>query len=135
MKRRGAEDAERVHNLISKRVIGAAIEVHQVLGPGLLESSYATCLARELTLRDIGFKREARIPIAYKGIELEAGYRADFLVGDLVLVELKTVEKLQGIHLAQLHTYLRLTGKRLGLLLNFNVQYLRDGIRRVVNQL
>jgi GxxExxY protein len=135
MKRRGAEGAEELHNLISNEVIGAAIEVHRVLGPGLLESSYARCLARELTLRDVEFRREVRIPIAYKGIELESGYRIDFLVEGLVVVELKTVDSFQPIHLAQLLTYLRLSDRRLGLLLNFNVQSLRNGIRRVAHHL
>jgi GxxExxY protein len=117
-------------NNISHAVIGAAIEVHRQLGPGLLESAYRECLARELTLRRILFEREKPIRLAYKGIVLEAGYRLDFLVAGCVVVELKAIEALAPIHDAQLITYLRLGAWRLGLLINFNVAVLKNGIHR-----
>lgn len=135
MKRRGAEGAEKAHNEISKSVIGAAIEVHRALGPGLLEAVYATCLAREFQLHGLGFEREVAVPVSYKGIRLYTAYRVDFLVERRVIVELKTVDRLHPVHLSQLLTYLRLTETRLGLLINFNVTVLRDGVRRVVNHL
>ena len=117
-------------NKISHNVIGAAIEVHRQLGPGLLESAYRECLAREFTLRGIPFEREKPIRLEYKGIVLEAGYRLDFLVADCLVVELKAIEALAPVHDAQLITYLRLGGWRLGLLINFNVAVLENGIRR-----
>jgi GxxExxY protein len=135
MKRRGAEDAEGLHNAISQRVIGAAIEVHRSLGPGLLESVYAACLAREFQLLEIEFDQERPIPVAYKGIKVDNGYRVDFVIERQVILELKAAERLHPIHLAQLLTYLRLTDTRLGLLINFNVPVLREGVRRVVNNL
>lgn len=117
-------------NRISHEVIGAAIEVHRELGPGLLESAYRECLAREFTLRGIPFEREKPIRLEYKGIILEAGYRLDFLVAECLVVELKAIEALASVHDAQLITYLRLGGWRLGLLINFNVAVLKNGIRR-----
>ena len=117
-------------NELTHEVIGAAIEVHRALGPGLLESTYRECLCRELSIRGIPFKRERGLPLEYKGIKLECGYRLDILVADLVVVEVKTVESLAPIHDAQLLTYLRLGGWRLGLLINFNVVVLKDGVRR-----
>ena len=117
-------------NRISHNVIGAAIEVHRQLGPGLLESAYRECLAREFTLRGIPFEREKPIRLEYKGIVLEAGYRLDFLVADCVVIELKAIEALAPVHDAQLITYLRLGGWRLGLLINFNVPVLKSGIHR-----
>jgi GxxExxY protein len=119
-------------NELTYEVIGAAIEVHRMLGPGLLESSYRECLCRELALRKIDFQRERGLPVRYKGIQLECGYRLDVLVADLVVVEIKAVEALAPIHEAQLLTYLRLGGWTLGLLINFNVVVLKDGIRRRV---
>jgi len=120
-------------NELSQRVIGAAIEVHRALGPGLLESAYQNCLCRELELRQIPFTSEHPLPLEYKGLNLECGYRLDILVGDLVIVELKSVEKIQPVHEVQLLTYLRLTNLWLGLLMNFNSITLKEGIRRVVN--
>jgi len=117
-------------NHLTYEIIGAAIEVHKELGPGLLESSYRECLCRELVLRDIRFKREKPLPLEYKGIRLGCGYRTDIVVEDLVVVECKSVEALAPIHDAQLLTYLRLGGWKVGLLLNFNVVVLKDGIHR-----
>lgn len=116
-------------------IIGAAIEVHKHLGPGLLESAYEEPMAHELTLRSIPFERQKPLPVVYKGVRLESGYRLDFLVGGLVVVELKAVDKLAPIHEAQMLTYLRLAGCKLGLLLNFNTIRLKEGIQRVVRNL
>jgi GxxExxY protein len=117
-------------NQITAAVIGAAIEVHRQLGPGLLESSYRECLCRELLLRRIPFEREKPLPLEYKGIHLGCGYRLDLLVYEAVVVEIKAIEALAPIHEAQLLTYLRIGGWRLGLLINFNVAVLKNGIRR-----
>ena len=119
-------------NELTYGIIGAAIEVHRTLGAGLLESSYRECLCRELSLRGIAFQREHGLPLNYKGIRLECGYRIDILVGGLVVVEIKAVEALAPIHDAQLLTYMRLGGWNVGLLINFNVVVLKDGIRRKV---
>lgn len=117
-------------NSLTHEIIGAAIEVHRHLGPGLLESSYRECLCHELSIREVSFRREYGLPLQYKGIRLECGYRLDLLVGGLVVVELKAVERLAAIHDAQLLTYLRIGGWRVGLLINFNVAVLKEGIRR-----
>ncbi|PKM46476.1 MAG: GxxExxY protein [Gammaproteobacteria bacterium HGW-Gammaproteobacteria-1] len=122
-------------NGLSKVIIGAAIEVHRFLGPGLLENVYRQCLAQELGLLGIRVAQEVPISASYKGADVDLAYRLDMLVADRVVVELKVVEQLQKIHEAQLLSYLRLSGKRLGLLINFNVTQLRGGIRRVVNGL
>ena len=114
-------------------IIGAAIEVHRALGPGLLESAYEECLAVELADRGLRVERQTVLPVIYKGRTLDAGYRIDLLVNSEVIVELKSVQKLEPIHDAQLLTYLKLAGIRHGLLLNFNVAVLKDGIRRMVN--
>ena len=119
-------------NELTERIIGAAIEVHKQLGAGLLESSYKRCLCRELELRGVTFACEVPLPITYKGVVLEVGYRIDLIVAGEVVVEIKAVEKLLPIHDAQLLTYLRLSGKRVGLLINFNVPVLKDGIVRRV---
>ena len=119
-------------NQITEAIIGAAIEVHRELGPGLLESAYQVCLRRELSLRGIQFQHELPLPISYKGLMLDCGYRLDLLVLDKVVVETKCVSKLDPIHEAQLLTYLRLGGWQIGLLINFNVKVLKDGIRRKV---
>ena len=119
-------------NQLTQETIGAAIEVHRNLGPGLLESAYRRCLCQELTLRGIPFQTELGLPLEYKGIHLEAGYRVDILVAGLVVVEVKAVEVLAPIHEAQLLTYLRLGGWRVGLLINFNSVLLKDGIRRKI---
>lgn len=117
-------------NEITHAVIGAAIEVHRQLGPGLLESAYRECLCRELVLRGIPFEREKSLPLEYKGVHLECGYRLDFLVAGRVVAEIKAVGALAPVHDAQLLTYLRLGGWRLGLLINFNVAVLKSGIHR-----
>jgi GxxExxY protein len=119
-------------NQITEVIIGAAIEVHRELGPGLLESAYQVCLRRELTLRGIPFQHELPLPVSYKGLLLDCGYRVDLLVMGEVVVETKCVAKIDPIHEAQLLTYLRLGGWKLGLLINFNVKVLKDGIRRKV---
>jgi GxxExxY protein len=119
-------------NQITKAIIGAAIEVHRALGPGLLESAYEECLCRELSLRGIPFERQRPLPVEYKGLRLDCGYRLDLLVADTVVVEIKAVESLLPIHEAQLLTYLKLGGWKVGLLINFNVPVLKRGIRRRV---
>jgi GxxExxY protein len=119
-------------NELTYETIGAAIEVHRTLGPGLLESSYQECLCRELLLRGIAFRRELGLRLQYKGVQLDVGYRIDILVEDIVVVEIKAVEALAPIHDAQLLTYLRLGGWKVGLLINFNVVVLKDGIHRLM---
>ncbi len=118
-------DAELTH-----AIIGAAIEVHRFLGPGLLESAYEECLPRELSLRGLRFQRQKPIPVVYKDVKLDCGYRMDLLVEDRVVVELKAVEAIAPVHEAVVLTYLRLSGCRIGLLLNFNVAVLKEGVRR-----
>jgi GxxExxY protein len=120
------------NNALPSAIIGAAIEVHKTLGPGLLESAYEECLAREFVLRTIPFERQKPLPVVYKDVKLECGYRLDFLVGNSVIVELKAIESIAPVHEAIVLTYLRLSGCRLGLLINFNVAILKDGIRRYV---
>ena len=120
---------------MTEDIIGAAIEVHRALGPGLLESAYEECLCRELDLRRIRFVRQHPLSVVYKGVKLDCGYRLDLLVDDSVVVEIKTVDALQSIHKAQLITYLKLGGWSIGLLINFNVPVLRAGIKRIVNNL
>jgi GxxExxY protein len=120
-------------NALSGQIIGACIEVHRHLGPGLLESAYEECLAHELTLANIEFKRQLALPVEYKGVRLDAGYRVDLAIESQVIVEIKSVEQLTPIHDAQLITYLRLTGYPLGLLINFNVRTLVTGVRRRAN--
>ena len=117
---------------ISKIVIDAALKVHTVLGPGLLESTYEACLAQELTLRGCRIEKQVAVPVIYEGLKLEAGYRLDLLVENQVIVEIKSVDALAPVHKAQLLSYLRLSGKSLGLLINFNVVHLRDGMKRFV---
>ena len=121
------------HNAITRRIIGAAIEVHSALGPGLLESAYVECLQHEMTLRKLRFVRELQIPLTYKAITLEMYYRVDLIVEDVVVVEVKSVASVLPVHEAQILTYLRLTACPLGLLINFNEARLVDGITRVVN--
>ena len=117
---------------ISRQIVGAAIEVHRCLGPGLLESAYEHCMCRELVLRGISFERQVGLPLDYKGVKLDCGYRLDLVVENRVIVEIKTIERFEAIHEAQLLTYLRLTKVWLGLLINFNVPVLKDGINRLV---
>ena len=118
---------------VTRQVIGAAIEVHKAIGPGLLESIYQECLEVELRLRRVRFERHKTIPVMYKGVDVGAALRLDLLVGNAVIVEIKTVEALTPVHEAQLLTYLRLTGCSVGLLINFNVDVLRKGIKRMIN--
>jgi GxxExxY protein len=120
-------------NKTSERIIGAAIEVHRALGPGLLESAYEECLCHEMKSQGLSFERQRPLPVVYKGITLDCGYRLDVVVEGLVILELKTVEALLPAHEAQLLTYLKLTGLRLGLLMNFNVPVLKHGINRMIN--
>jgi GxxExxY protein len=119
-------------NDLSSAIIAAAIEVHRALGPGLLESAYEQCLAQELSLRKMPFERQKPLPVHYKGTQLDCGYRLDFLVDGMVVVEVKAIDRLLPIHQAQLLSYLKLGGWKLGLLINFHVPLLRDGIKRVV---
>jgi len=122
-------------NQLSSKIIGAAIEVHRTLGPGLLESAYEECLCYELELRRIKFERQRSLPIIYKGRRLDCGYRLDIIIENKIITELKSIEKIEPIHKAQLLSYLKLSGQKLGLLLNFNVSVMKDGIVRLVNQL
>lgn len=116
---------------LTSTIIGAAIEVHRTLGPGLLESAYEVCLAYELNLRDLKVIRQQLLPIIYKGIKLDCDYRLDLLVEDEVIIEVKSVKDLTLVHEAQLLSYLKLLGRGRGLLINFNVHLLKDGIRRL----
>ena len=115
----------------SERVIGACIEVHRWLGPGLLESAYEHCLAHEFGLRSLNFERQVPLPVTYKAIELDCGYRLDFVVQRELIVEIKAVERLLPVHQAQVITYLKLTGIQTGLLVNFHTETLRRGLRRL----
>ena len=122
-------------NKLSNEIIGAAIEAHRHLGPGLLESAYEECLCRELSIRQIAFERQKALPVFYKGIKLDCGYRLDIVVKNLVIIELKAVNKIIPIHDAQLLSYLKLSKLKLGLLINFNVTLLKNGLKRIVNNL
>jgi GxxExxY protein len=122
-------------NEISFIIIGAAIDVHKQLGPGLLESSYEICLAYELRQRGLDVSTQLALPIIYKEVNLETGYRIDLLVEKKVIIEVKAIEEFSAIHLAQILTYLKLSNIKLGLLLNFNVSKMADGLKRVVNNL
>jgi len=122
-------------NALTSNVIGAAIEVHRALGPGLLESIYEECLCHEFSLRGLRYKRQQPLPIVYKNKTLDCGFRLDLVVEDQLILELKSCEKIEQIHRAQLMTYLKLSGLKLGLLLNFNVPAMREGIVRIVNGL
>jgi len=120
-------------NELTEKIIGAAMEVHRVTGPGLLESAYEECLCYELSRLGIGFKRQVQMPVPYKGLKLDCGYRLDLLVEDSVIVELKAVDHFLPVHSAQLLTYLKLSGRKVGLLMNFNEPVLKDGLKRLVN--
>ncbi|MBU1752840.1 GxxExxY protein [bacterium] len=122
-------------NQITEKIIGAAIEIHKTLVPGLLESAYEECLCYELSKTKMHFRRQVDLPVVYKEVKLDCGYRIDLLVEEEVIVELKTVERLLPIHEAQILTYLKMMDKRLGLLINFNVSVLRDGIKSMANKL
>jgi GxxExxY protein len=122
-----------LHEQLTELVIGAAIEVHRELGPGIMESAYEECLCHELHLRNLKFERQVPLPVRYKGVSLDCGYRIDLVVEDSLILELKCLEQIQPVHEAQLLTYLKLTGKRVGLILNFNVAVLtRGGVVRKV---
>ena len=122
-----------VLNNITETIIGAAMAVHRELGPGLLESTYEVCLAYELVKRGSAIERQKELPVKYRGVKLDCGYRIDLFVEEKVIVELKAVQSLEPIHTAQLLSYLKLSGCRVGLLINFNVKVLKDGIRRLIN--
>lgn len=122
-------------NELSRKVIGAAIEIHKSLGPGLLESVYETVLAYEVRKLGLNVEQQVSMPLIYKEIRLECGYRIDLLVERKLIIEIKAIEELEPVHFAQTHTYLKLSDCKLGLLINFNVALLRDGIKRVVNNL
>ena len=119
-------------DVLSNKIIGCAIEVHKFLGPGLLESAYEQSLAHEMSLNGIPFRLQHPLPVHYKGVRLECGYRVDMLVEDKVVIELKCVEKINNIHQAQLLTYMKLSNTGIGLLMNFNVLKMKDGIKRMV---
>ncbi len=125
-------DAEQL-NRITEDIIGAAIEVHRTIGPGLPESAYEACTAFELAERGRQIARQVPLPLIYKGVQLDCGYRLDLLVDDLVIVEIKAVNEISDVHRAQLLSYLKISGLNVGLLINFNVQMLKHGIVRVVN--
>jgi GxxExxY protein len=122
-----------VENVLTDQIIGCAIEVHRHLGPGLLEAVYEECLCYELSQIGLRFERQVHLPLSYKGIKLECGHKLDLVVEDSVVVELKAIDELAPIHQAQLLTYLKTSNKKVGLLINFNVQYLKNGLKRVVN--
>ncbi len=120
------------HEELTEQIIGAAIEVHKALGPGLLEGVYEECLCHELRLRNLMFERQILVPVIYKGVTLDCGYRLDLVVADSVILELKSIERVLPIHEAQLLTYMRLLSKPVGFIINFNVPVLRNGIIRKV---
>ena len=117
---------------LSNQIIGCAIEVHKVLGPGLLESTYEQCLAHELKNLNIPFQLQHALPVEFKGVKIDCGYRIDMLVDDKIIVELKSVDSILPIHQAQLLTYMKLSAIRIGLLMNFNVKFMKTGIKRMV---
>lgn len=121
-----------LYSELTKEIIGASIEVHKHLGPGMLESAYEECLCYELKLRNLKYERQKPVPIIYKEIKLECGYRIDILVEDKIILELKSVECFNPIHEAQILTYMRFAEKRLGLLINFNVKKLTEGLKRYI---
>jgi GxxExxY protein len=125
------EELPEATDRVARQIVDAGFQVHRALGAGLLESAYEECLAHELTLRGITYRRQVAMPISYKGVELDAGYRLDLLVASCVVVEVKAVESLLPVHEAQLLTYLRLSGLRLGFLMNFNVRLFKSGVRRI----
>ncbi len=120
-------------NKMTEKIIGSAMDVHKTLGPGLLESAYEECLCPELHLRGISFNKQVPLPVEYKGVKLDCGYRLDLLVNKAVVIEIKAVRRIEPIHEAQVLTYLRLGGWQVGLLINFNVPVLKSGVKRIVN--
>jgi len=133
MHHKGTKDTKEEANRLSHEILGAGLEVHRSIGPGLLESAYEECLAYELSQRKLGFQKQKCLPLRYKEVSLDCGYRLDFLMEGLVVVELKAVDQLLPIHEAQVLTYLRMSSLWLGLVLNFNVRTFKLGIRRLVN--
>jgi GxxExxY protein len=129
---KGTKDTKVSSDRLSYDIVGAAIEVHRALGPGLLESAYEACLGRELSLRGIDFERQVVLPLHYRGLDVDCGYRLDLIVGGLVILEVKSVRRVLPIHKAQVLTYLRLLNLNVGLIINFNVEVLRLGIHRMV---
>jgi GxxExxY protein len=127
-------EASRI-NAITSQIIGAAISVHDELGPGMLESAYEACMVHELMQRGLRVERQKPLPLVYKGMTIECGYRLDLLVEESVIVELKSVDRIESVHSKQVLTYLKLSGIKVGLLINFNVEYLRKGLTRLVNGL
>jgi GxxExxY protein len=127
-------EASRI-NAITSQIIGAAISVHDELGPGMLESAYEACMVHELMQRGLRVERQKPLPLVYKGMTIECGYRLDLLVEESVIVELKSVDRIESVHSKQVLTYLKLSGIKVGLLINFNVEYLRMGLTRLVNGL
>jgi GxxExxY protein len=128
-----ATEFQAADNQLTDKIIGAAIEVHRTLGPGLLESAYEECLCYELSQLGLGFQRQVELPVRYKCVDLDCAYRIDLIVEGTVIVELKTVSELLPVHSSQLLTYLKLSGKPIGLLINFNVSVIKKGLKRVVN--
>ena len=128
----GDDEKERLNHL-SNRVIGAALRVHNELGPGMLESAYEACLMYELVDQGLNVERQKPVPVVYRGRRLDCGYRIDLLVEDALIVEVKAIERLEKVHSAQLRSHLRFSERKLGLLINFNVKSLRDGLKRIVN--
>jgi GxxExxY protein len=129
------QEFRRTDDPVTEQIIGACIEVHRLLGPGLLESAYEQCLCRELGLRGIAFLRQVALPVEYKGVLLDCGYRMDLVVAGTVVVEIKAVDHLQPVHLAQVLTYLKIGGYPTGLLVNFNVTVLKRGLRRLAREI
>ena len=129
----GTEDTETGDNVLTHQIIGSAIEVHRILGPGLLESVYEAALGYEMLSRGLRVHRQVLIPVHYKGLDLKTGIRLDLRVEDRVIVEVKSVEHLHEVHRARLLTYLKLTNLHIGLLINFNVKFIKDGMRRILN--
>lgn len=124
-----------IENEISEKIIGCAIEVHKALGPGLLESAYLECLFYEIEKTGLKVEKQKPLPLIYKEVKLDAGYRLDLIVENKVIIEVKSIESLNDIHIAQVLTYMKLSGCKLGLLMNFNVLRLKDGLKRLVNKL
>ena len=121
-----------IHEELTHEILAAATDVHRALGPGLLESAYEECLCHEFSLRGLAFERQLPLPVVYKGVKLDCGYRLDLVVEDKVVLELKAVAEVSRLHKAQLLTYLRLSGKKVGFLINFNTPLLKDGVTRMV---
>lgn len=129
------DDEKRGLDDLTEKIIGAAISVHRALGPGLLESAYEECLCFELSQRGLNFKRQVPLPVVYKGVKLDCGYIMDIVVEDEIILEIKAVDRLIPVNDAQLLSYLKLYNKRIGLLMNFHVPVLKDGLKRLVNKL